>query len=163
MIFVAPSPLISLAGTRWAFVDFTSVEYSTVVLTNPRIHHLNGRKLVVEYASPEAVRRGGGGARADKDRPSAKQHSRVNEASTKRKSHPNEGEGDEVREGDITVMEKKRRTGREGHGDPQESRNKGFVVKHPGKRARTKPGAALAQAKRETAAIVPSQGQKIVF
>lgn len=30
-------------------------------------------------------------------------------------------------------------------------------------RVRTKPGAALALAKRETAAIVPSQGKKIVF
>jgi hypothetical protein len=29
-------------------------------LVNPRNHRLNGRDLVVEYASPDAVRRGGG-------------------------------------------------------------------------------------------------------
>ena len=56
--FLPPHPLIF---DSWAFVDFTSTEHATAALTNPRNHQLNGRKLVVEYASPEAVRRGGGG------------------------------------------------------------------------------------------------------
>ncbi|KAG8692593.1 hypothetical protein FRC09_011095, partial [Ceratobasidium sp. 395] len=43
----------------WAFLDFLNTTYATAVLVNPRNHHLNGRKLVLEYGSPDAVRRGG--------------------------------------------------------------------------------------------------------
>ncbi|KAI5985574.1 hypothetical protein EDC04DRAFT_3129610, partial [Pisolithus marmoratus] len=42
----------------FAFVDFTSIEQATNALINPRNHRLKGRDLVVEYASPDAVRRG---------------------------------------------------------------------------------------------------------
>ncbi|KAG9118740.1 hypothetical protein FRC07_006608, partial [Ceratobasidium sp. 392] len=58
----------------WAFLDFLNTTYATAVLVNPRNHHLNGRKLVLEYGSPDAVRRGGGGprprkAQAEQDKP----------------------------------------------------------------------------------------------
>ena len=43
-----------------------TTEHATTALTNPKNFFLNGRKLVVEYASPEAVRRGGGGPRGEK-------------------------------------------------------------------------------------------------
>ena len=44
---------------RFGFVDFITTEQATAVLINPRNHHLDGREIVVEYASPDAVRRGG--------------------------------------------------------------------------------------------------------
>ncbi|KIP02111.1 hypothetical protein PHLGIDRAFT_503084 [Phlebiopsis gigantea 11061_1 CR5-6] len=102
----------------WAFVDFTTTEHATTALTNPKNHFLGGRKLVVEYASPEAVRRGGAGSRPKKP--------------------------------DADGAEKPRRERRR---QPREERT----------RARAKPGAALASAKRETVGIVPSLGKKIVF
>lgn len=43
---------------RWAFVDFHLPEQCTRALLNARNHSLDGRSLVVEYASPDAVRRG---------------------------------------------------------------------------------------------------------
>ena len=47
--------------------------------------------------------------------------------------------------------------------DEQVSRGEKDGVRHKGPRTRPKPGAALALAKRESAAIIPSQGQKITF
>ncbi len=52
-------PFYYISLDSFAFVDFISVEHATAVLINPRNHKLNGRQLVVEYASPDAVRRGG--------------------------------------------------------------------------------------------------------
>ncbi|KAI0368121.1 hypothetical protein BV20DRAFT_969712 [Pilatotrama ljubarskyi] len=146
----------------WAFVDFTSTEHATAALTNPRNHQLDGRKLVVEYASPEAVRRGGGGPpRADKGHKGP-------QAGGKRDRAAAGGRATEKAEDDSRPA-KKRRGPDEGQ---QEERAEGG---RPGRRAdamgkggkgprsRAKPGAALALAKREDVAIVPSQGKKIVF
>ncbi|KNE90908.1 hypothetical protein PSTG_15662 [Puccinia striiformis f. sp. tritici PST-78] len=47
----------------FAFVDFHTVEQATNVLVNMKNHRLDGRNLTVEYASAEAVKRGGGSAR----------------------------------------------------------------------------------------------------
>ena len=54
----------NLERCRWAFVDFHLPEMCTRALLNVRNHMLDGRALVVEYASAEAVRRGGIGTRA---------------------------------------------------------------------------------------------------
>ncbi|KZT62766.1 hypothetical protein CALCODRAFT_489248 [Calocera cornea HHB12733] len=43
----------------WAFLDFHTTPQAQAVLINARNHHLNGRKLVVEFGSADAVRRGG--------------------------------------------------------------------------------------------------------
>ncbi len=112
---------------------------------------------MVEYASPEAVRRGGGGPRPEKN---AKQPPKRTDGPTKRKSRTDAGEDNREQERGIQNLQKKRRVSQQKDEDPRPTN---FVAKHPEKRARPKPGAALAQAKRETAAIVPSQGQKIVF
>ncbi|PLW14686.1 hypothetical protein PCANC_09591 [Puccinia coronata f. sp. avenae] len=48
----------------FAFVDFETVDQATKVLMNLKNHHLDGRKLTVEYASVEAVKRGGGSVRS---------------------------------------------------------------------------------------------------
>ncbi|KAH9894454.1 hypothetical protein C8Q73DRAFT_695615 [Cubamyces lactineus] len=146
----------------WAFVDFTSIEHATAALTNPRNHQLDGRKLVVEYASPEAVRRGGGGSpRADKD-----QKGRGQKPGAKRDRAARNDDADGA-EGDGSPAKKRRTEEREGEGESRAaSRGKRTDVAGKGgknPRARAKPGAALAQAKREDVAIVPSQGKKIVF
>lgn len=44
----------------WAFVDFHLTSHATLALLDHRNHMLNGRNLIVEYASADAVRRGGG-------------------------------------------------------------------------------------------------------
>ncbi len=145
-------------------MDFTSIENATAALTNPRNFFLDGRKLVVEYASPEAVRRGGG-PRGDRDKtkdtrdnekPNARRGERVR-PTRKRTAEDGDPEGDEVEkpvkrvrlEENEVASEHPVRERREGEG-----RQSKF---------RAKPGAALAMAKRETVSIVPSQGKKIVF
>ncbi|CDO71351.1 hypothetical protein BN946_scf184908.g109 [Trametes cinnabarina] len=144
----------------WAFVDFTNTEHATAALTNPRNHTLNGRKLVVEYASPEAVRRGGGGPpRADKGHGGQKGERRP------MKREREAARADDAAEGEQRPSKKRHaEDGNEaqskgGRGKSADAAGKGG--KNP--RARARPGAALAQAKREDVAIVPSQGKKIVF
>jgi RNA recognition motif-containing protein len=134
--------------SRWAFVDFTSIEHATTALTNPRNHRLNGRELVVEYASPDAVRRGGGGPpRGSKNALPSKQASRNNDE----------------------MQQKWQKTTDEAESKPETIRpagdrdSKTFKKKGDGRRSRPAPGAALALAKREQIAIVPSQGTKITF
>jgi sirohydrochlorin ferrochelatase len=117
-------------------VDFTSVEHATAALTNPKNHRLNGRHLVVEYASADAVRRGGGG---DK---------RI--ANKKLSSAPRT----------IPKMKAEQATIRAEAAAESRMRVK---AENRGDRSRPRPGAALAQAKRESVAIVPVQNQKITF
>ncbi|KAI6003601.1 hypothetical protein EDD15DRAFT_2156258, partial [Pisolithus albus] len=150
----------------FAFVDFTSIEKATNALTNPRNHRLKGRDLVVEYASPDAVRRGGGGPKISKPERQGK----------KDKNHSK----DELKAETSTMsMKRDKRLVKPGHRDDttttatisegrtelttvsREFRKRGSDDRAHKRRA--KPGAALAQAARQSAAIVPSQGQKIVF
>ncbi|KAI0751619.1 hypothetical protein C8Q80DRAFT_1251708 [Daedaleopsis nitida] len=138
----------------WAFVDFTSTEHATAALTNPRNHHLNGRKLVVEYASPDAVRRGGGGPpRGPKDKDMDTGGSQRQGPKRDRPARPQpHAYAGEAGDGELRPPAKRRRA----EGDDRD-----HSAGRP--RPRTKPGAALALAKREEVAIVPSQGKKIVF
>jgi len=48
----------------FAFVDFETIEQATKALMNLKNHRLDGRNLTVEYASAEAVKRGGGSVRS---------------------------------------------------------------------------------------------------
>jgi len=148
--------------TRFAFVDFTSIEHATEVLVDPRNHRLNGRHLVVEYASPDAVRRGGGGggprnSREDRDQRrrsgtgKTPQGGSANVPYTKQRP-PRHIEQQDAEDAEMPAEEttpRSRRPDRAGH-DRAHTR-------------RAKPGAALAHAQRQSAAILPSQGQKIVF
>ncbi|OBZ70411.1 Nucleolar protein 13 [Grifola frondosa] len=142
----------------WAFVDFTTTEHATAALTNPKNYFLDGRKLVVEYASPEAVRRGGAGPRPERVTRSGprQQRPKVSQDTEELEGQlpPDETPGDRAEEEDQP-MQKPRRTDNDSR--TFSGRSGKFT------RTRTKPGAALAQAKRESAAIVPSQGRKIVF
>ena len=155
---------------RWAFVDFTSTEHATAALINPRNHSLDGRKLKVEYASPDAVRRGGGPREPDKHggdgprvrKPRSAGNIRKKPESTVQLTKDGEGESNKEREteGKGRKLEKlKHKFGVEGG----VAGGGGFGRRGSGKGERPKPGAALALAQRGTAAILPSQGQKITF
>ncbi|KAI0353506.1 hypothetical protein OH77DRAFT_1427200 [Trametes cingulata] len=145
----------------WAFVDFTTTEHATAALTNPRNHQLDGRKLVVEYASPEAVRRGGAGPRPDKAH-------KGQQAGGKRDRAARGDRADDGQKAEDDHRPAKKRRAEGGDEEQPEGGRPGRKADAGGKggkgaRARAKPGAALAQAKREEVAIVPSQGKKIVF
>ncbi|KAG6330557.1 hypothetical protein ID866_8533 [Astraeus odoratus] len=144
----------------FAFVDFTSVEYATNALVNPRNHRLNGRDLVVEYASAEAVRRGGGTSKDSKQGHQCKMNRDQKPKEPKATRSPakngtREAEGDHRDDTKVEITTELIIT-------PHPERRKRTVDDHS-RQKRARPGAALAQAPRQSAAIVPSQGQKIVF
>ncbi|KAJ7682320.1 hypothetical protein DFH06DRAFT_292493 [Mycena polygramma] len=151
----------------FAFVDFTSIEHATSVLVNPKNYLLNGRKLVVEYASPDAVRRGapkvkredGGAERAPQRRKDFKPRGPRPDKKFGHETTADEGEGAESnapKPVERTWHERAAPRDTESGGTERERERKG-------PKNRPKPGAALALAKRESAAIVPSQGKKVVF
>ncbi|CCL99407.1 uncharacterized protein FIBRA_01425 [Fibroporia radiculosa] len=159
----------------WAFIDFTTVEHATSALINPKNHFLDGRKLVVEYASPDAVRRGGWLVRSNDTKHASHLHGDSKEhrsrerlpradgadKQNKRKTMMPDGgaEGDDLADEAAAESPKRRKVDDDSRTAAKNTR----LRDGKGLRVRSKPGAALALAKRETAAIVPSQGQKIVF
>ncbi|KAG9101988.1 hypothetical protein FS749_000553 [Ceratobasidium sp. UAMH 11750] len=130
----------------WAFLDFLNTTYATAILVNPRNHHLNGRKLVLEYGSPDAVRRGGGGLRPRKGQAEKEQPEDTPRAA-KRRKYVSAEDGEETKPEPRKSIPK---------GDEQ-------YVRAKDGRLRPRPGAALAMARREAVAIVPSAGKKTVF
>lgn len=150
-----------MTKTRFAFVDFTSIEHATEALLNPRNHRLNGRDLVVEYASPDAVRRGGGprhpkGDHVQKSKGGDGKGQKKGSATTpytkpRQLRHTEQEDDAEVANVSVeaTTTTSSRLPDRPGH-DRSHTR-------------RAKPGAALAHAQRQSVAILPSRGQKIVF
>ncbi|KAJ7368780.1 hypothetical protein DFH08DRAFT_33059 [Mycena albidolilacea] len=143
----------------FAFADFTSIEHATSVLVNPKNHLLDGRKLTVEYASADAVRRGAPKVK----REPGEMPQRRNEA----KSRGPRAEKKFQRERDAPV---RKADSYERPAAPPSVPQGGADVavaepeqRRKGPKNRPKPGAALALAKRESAAIVPSQGKKVVF
>ncbi|GAA5896842.1 hypothetical protein JCM6882_005048 [Rhodosporidiobolus microsporus] len=167
----------------WCFVDFHLPAQATRALLNLRNHTLNGRKLNVEFASADAVRRGGLGSRAagkaagrarreggggrfgDEDGDEQGQRGR------KRPRFDNGGgewddgavrdlaaAGGFARDGPLHAHGGRR--GGAGGFDRDDGRGKKGGV-GDGKRA--KPGAALANAQRASEAIVASTGRKTTF
>ncbi|KAG6910131.1 hypothetical protein DXG01_012890 [Tephrocybe rancida] len=155
----------------FAFVDFTTTEHATASLINPKNHQLNGRKLVVEYAGAEAVRRGAPKAKREEGSAPPRRHDAP--AYSKRPERPerrprqdaswsnnNAEEPTDQQEYTPAVAA----SGHRGHRDPEErTAFGGKERREKGPRSRPKPGAALALAKRESAAILPSKGNKITF
>ncbi|KAJ7246542.1 hypothetical protein B0H12DRAFT_1187116 [Mycena haematopus] len=143
----------------FAFVDFTSIENATSALVNPKNHLLDGRKLVVEYASADAVRRGapkvkredGGAEQKPYRRKEAKSRGPRAEKELQRERAARDPP---ARKADSYAAPSSA---------PQDAASGGAHEKRKGPKNRPKPGAALALAKRESAAIVPSQGKKVVF
>lgn len=152
----------------WAFVDFTTTDHATTALVNPKNHRLDGRSLVVEYASAEAVRRGGGGPRPKPDEAPGQ---RTRGSFRGGRGRPGDGgrdRGDRVVdrawkgskvETTVTSID----DSAEASQGREPRRPAGDGVGYKGVKGRSKPGAALALAKRESTAIVASQGKKITF
>ncbi|GAA5882182.1 hypothetical protein JCM16303_002266 [Sporobolomyces ruberrimus] len=165
----------------WAFVDFHLSPQATRALLNLHNHTLNGRSLNVEYASAEAVRRGGLGSRAA---------SKANGAARARGGDDDDGDrlsrggargGDGKRKGrdwddsDMAGAAADAASNSFYDGPPaarRAPRGDGFGERprreeRPGKGGkggeRAKPGAALAMAQRASEAIVQSTGRKTTF
>ncbi|KAF8165735.1 hypothetical protein B0H34DRAFT_794092 [Crassisporium funariophilum] len=152
----------------FAFVDFMTIEHATSALINPKNHHLNGRTLVMEYASPDAVRRGAPKTKTDGAASNGRRPFPTNNRSSTY-SRPNSSyqprEMPETQEA-VEVPAEESEEKKVHHGKertPRGDRKELEGVRHKGPKTRPKPGAALALAKRESAAIIPSQGQKITF
>ena len=148
----------------FAFVDFTSIDHATAALINPRNHHLNGRDLVVEYASPDAVRRGGlkvGGAIPYKRRPLSAGYKKTRGRKKAADESATAQDGDGAK--NSTTVRKHGHTGKKSEKVKSSTGTVGEGDQWKSQKSRPKPGAALAMAKRETAAILPSEGKKIVF
>ena len=167
-------------SNSWAFVDFTRAEYATMALTNPRNHSLDGRALVVEYASPDAVRRGGlghtslGGSNEEPGATKAKGSGRTSsrrppkaERIADKAAKSGTGTAAAADAGVESPASASEETQKEGHASSSSStlpRHKHRPSPHSTRKARReKPGAALASALRESSAIVASTGKKIIF
>ncbi|KAG8904760.1 hypothetical protein FRB99_001237 [Tulasnella sp. 403] len=133
----------------WAFLDFVDTPHATVSLLRTRNHYMDGRQVVLEFASPDAVRRNHsdeqvkqrGTGRFAKDAKASQK--------TRPRGFPSIHLNDpEVVKGSAeSATEEKRHPKYGTHGPPH----------------RQKPGAALAQAARKSVGIVQSQGKKTVF
>lgn len=133
---------------------------------------------MVEYASAEAVRRGGGGSRPIVDEGLGLGGSSSRRSKPKRGGHPTGGSEMDNRNGDRegrrvsrTPKVEANRQAAVANAGPEVSRSPatakvrdhGNNAGYRGVKGRSTPGAALAMAKRESAAIVTSKGQKITF
>lgn len=171
----------------WAFIDFHLTAQATRALLNIRNHLLDGRKLNIEYASADAVRRGAIGTRAaiKAGRGGLAPRAGRGEASGRFV----EKKGRDWDDGDVRESVK-----RDYFDDPEQPAEKkvrsefGFRPTRPGAEGgtgrggggrggfqggdrdarkagapRAKPGAALASAQRASEGIVESTGRKITF
>jgi hypothetical protein len=164
--------LISNYCCSFAFVDFATTEHATSVLVNPKNHFLNGRKLVLEYAGADAVRRGASkmkikreeGATLPRRQKAGSCGLRAERIEHKRRlasTQSKEGDEQPAKQSTPVVFQRSSEQ-RYGRGD-KKTRSNDSAIKVKGPKVRPKPGAALALARRETAAILPSQGNKITF
>lgn len=146
----------------FAFVDFKDAQSATEALTNPHNHSLNGRALVVEYASADAVRRGAlVNAKQETDKPATKNHaSRRPQKSERIAAKAAARQGKVV--GQTITSKEGMASGSEGKTRTRDLKSSQRTPKSDTVR-RQKSGAALATAQRESVAIVPSTGKKIVF
>jgi RNA recognition motif-containing protein len=154
---------------RFAFVDFTTIEHATSVLINTKNHLLNGRKLVVEYAGADAVRRGA--PKVKREEGAAPPRRRDTQSRGPRPDRPDRRQPqdsswskpkEDFSEQPAAVDDQQQQPVKYRYGE-RDHRAQSNGGRQKGPRVRPKPGAALALAKRESAAIIPSQGQKITF
>ncbi|KAG8886963.1 hypothetical protein FRB98_000735 [Tulasnella sp. 332] len=154
----------------FCFLDFESTAHATAALIHPGNHRWNNRDLILQYASLDAVRRGGYPEADGK---------RVFVKGSQRTAVSLEGalavaETGEIRPSDeaglAEEMDRERLGGWQARENgqvstkPQSAMRRGPTggrVKQD--RPRPKPGAALAAAQRATAGIVPGQGTKVKF
>ncbi|GAC95051.1 hypothetical protein PHSY_002626 [Pseudozyma hubeiensis SY62] len=154
----------------FGFIDFHTTEFATSSLLDTRNAFLDGRRIVLQYASPDATRRGAGKAMRtaiDTKKPNAL---RVGFQRNKpKRSHPEQDKVQEEREVQAPVpgsfdpnapLEKK-------HKETKEERIARRAAQGsrggPADKRRAKPGAALANAQRASTAVVQSTGTKVTF
>lgn len=130
---------------------------------------------MLEFASADAVRRGGNGPRPPKNDPAKKPFETSHRGGDSNRSGI--GRGDHPHGKRAEVVQQSEMVAATGDGENREKdgarMNAGDAQERPHKRARDsrdasnkrrpKPGAALALAQREKVAIVPSEGKKIKF
>jgi RNA recognition motif-containing protein len=145
-------------NSRFAFVDFTSIEHATAALIHPKNHQLDGRKLVVEYASADAVRRGGGAGHKPR-KMSTEGHSRSKRRDLLAGGDKAHEKGSMATTTTISKPQEEKSAGRGSDASSKPKINNATRTR----KSRPAPGAALALAKREQVAIVPSQGRRITF
>ena len=171
-IFISTPAHIFDNDISWAFIDFHLISQATLALIDIRNHTLNGRTLKLEYASAEAVRRGGGA----RDRNSISN-------SSKRLGNDMEHSNPQSRQQRKTNMtadddDKEEDEPKQAYYRPPLSLDPFEAVKvhkpnqserallraEKGKKVkRQKPGAALADAQREKVSIQPGKGTRTVF
>jgi hypothetical protein len=141
-------------------VDFTDTQKATYALVNPQNHSLNGRTLVVEYASVDAVRRGhiakqtlnmNSRSRASR-RPQKSERIAAKLARKGTLSAERNSEGQDNKPSIDTYVRK-----------AAPGLKLGASIATRGKTQRLKPGASLANAQCGKVAIVESTGKKITF
>ncbi|KAH8917551.1 hypothetical protein BT69DRAFT_1286542 [Atractiella rhizophila] len=145
----------------FAFVDFHSTDGAAKALANQKNWLLAGRRLNLQYAGEDAVRRGnrsprkhGRDTQEDGERP-AKKSKREHEESgrgARRMEANQDGEAGPANVGEAMEVRREKSTAR--------GATKGVEKR---KKPKPTPGSALALAKRESYAIVESQGKKVVF
>jgi len=152
-----------------------TVEHATSALINPKNHHLNGRNLVVEYASADAVRRGapkssrptdgtaGRGRGSGRGRGRGGNSTRNSDRPPRNFDAPAEEGHGAPQTAEAPANDETTQVDKIERGEKKNNWNGKEGVRHKGPKNRPKPGAALALAKRESAAIVPAQGHKITF
>lgn len=117
---------------------------------------------MVEYASADAVRRGGGAGHKRKLKSASTEAPKESHARSKRRDSTM-GDGTRGKSGvetTIITSPQEERSAATGRGNGASAKPK---VDHRRHKSRIAPGAALALAKREQVAIVPSQGRRITF
>jgi RNA recognition motif-containing protein len=153
---------------RFAFVDFKNQQFATDALTNPHNHSLNGRALVVEYASADAVRRGIlANAKKENEKQPTRNHSSRRPQKSERIAAKAAARQSLTSQNGTKADDSEERTVPEDTGLDENSRTTDPRKSRDGPSAnrlrRQKSGAALATAQREKVSIVPSTGKKIVF
>lgn len=176
----------------WAFIDFHTSAQATAALINGRNHTLNGRALKLEYASADAVRRGGG--RMDglasvsapaRDRSQKRPYGK-RDAADGQDDGEAEGEGEEEAEpvkqafyrppletnpytaseasrANAAIIQAGGKVHKPNKAERKALRDQKAQEDRSNSKRRVKPGAALADAKREKMAILPAAGKKVVF
>ena len=174
----------------WAFIDFLTAKQATAALVNGKNHYLNGRALTLEFASADAVRRGGGrmdGAASvsgpakgerrqfDKRRQRPDYDEAVPEEGAKEEDQPvkqafyrppletNPYAASEASRAAAAIIQAGGKVHKPNKAERKVLRDQKAKEERDNSKRRVKPGAALADAKREKMAILPAAGKKVVF
>lgn len=137
-------------------MDFASAEHATSALINIKNHFLDGRKLKVEFASADAVRRGASKPKIPREqreeRAPRREFSKPRQPSRPRVEQVHEDAAEEDGSGQPeAVAYQEPRIQAERPSRPMRGRGGG---RDTGNRSRPRPGAALAEAQRQSAAII---------